>query len=83
MPAQPHTDRCHRADELGEDGASDRHRVAHRPSKAGTAVSARLTWEELDGGEVHPQSFRLLTTAERLAAVGNLWATCPVSHSMA
>jgi bifunctional non-homologous end joining protein LigD len=46
---------------------------AVRP-KPGAPVSAPCTWEEIERGEVHPQSFTLRSMPERLAAVGDLWA---------
>ena len=46
---------------------------AVRP-KPGAPVSAPCTWEEIERGEVHPQSFTLRLMPERLAAVGDLWA---------
>ncbi len=49
---------------------------AVRPRR-GAPVSAPCTWEELEGGEVHPESFTVRTMAERLARVGDLWAELP------
>jgi bifunctional non-homologous end joining protein LigD len=46
---------------------------AVRP-RAGAPVSAPCTWEEVAEGRVQPASFRLRTMAERVAAVGDLWA---------
>jgi bifunctional non-homologous end joining protein LigD len=46
---------------------------AVRP-KRGAPVSAPCTWEEVERGEAGPQSFTLRTMAERVAAVGDLWA---------
>ncbi|HKN83497.1 MAG TPA: non-homologous end-joining DNA ligase [Pyrinomonadaceae bacterium] len=43
-------------------------------AKPGAPVSAPCTWEELQRGEVGPRSFRLRTMAQRIAAVGDLWA---------
>src|SRR5437868_9679214 len=43
-------------------------------AKPGAPVSAPCTWEELERGEVGPRSFRLRTMAQRIAAVGDLWA---------
>jgi len=41
--------------------------------KPGAPVSAPCTWEEIERGEAHPQSFTLRTMAERLERVGDLW----------
>jgi bifunctional non-homologous end joining protein LigD len=43
-----------------------------RPRR-GAPVSAPCTWEEVERGDVHPQSFTLRTMADRLSAVGDLW----------
>jgi bifunctional non-homologous end joining protein LigD len=43
-------------------------------AKPGAPVSAPCTWEELESGEVGPKTFTLRTMAERVAAVGDLWA---------
>jgi bifunctional non-homologous end joining protein LigD len=37
-------------------------------------VSAPCTWEEVERGEVSPQSFTIRNMAERVATVGDLWA---------
>jgi bifunctional non-homologous end joining protein LigD len=42
--------------------------------KAGAPVSAPCSWDEIESGAVHPQSFTLRTMGERLARVGDLWA---------
>lgn len=42
--------------------------------KPGAPVSAPCTWEEIESGAVHPQSFTLRTMAVRVAEVGDLWA---------
>lgn len=49
---------------------------AVRP-RPGAPVSAPCTWEEVEGGGVHPQSFTLRTMPHRLGAVGDLWANMP------
>jgi bifunctional non-homologous end joining protein LigD len=41
--------------------------------KPGAPVSAPCTWEEIERGAVHPQSFTLRTMADRIASVGDLW----------
>ena len=43
-------------------------------AKPGAPVSAPCTWEELEGGAVGPQTFRLRMMADRVAAVGDLWS---------
>jgi bifunctional non-homologous end joining protein LigD len=43
-------------------------------ARAGAPVSAPCSWEELERRQVGPQSFRMLTMAQRLSAVGDLWA---------
>jgi DNA primase len=40
-------------------------------------VSAPCTWEEIEGGEVAPQTFTLRTMSARIDAVGDLWADMP------
>jgi bifunctional non-homologous end joining protein LigD len=42
-------------------------------AKPGAPVSAPCTWEEVERGEVGPQTFTLRTMAARLAEVGDLW----------
>ena len=43
-------------------------------AKRGAPVSAPCRWEELERGEVHPQTFTLRSMAERIATVGDLWS---------
>lgn len=43
-------------------------------ARPGAPVSAPCTWEEVERGKVGPRSFTLRTMADRLAAVGDLWA---------
>ena len=43
-------------------------------AKPGAPVSAPCTWEEIERGDVGPQTFTLRTMAARVAAVGDLWA---------
>jgi bifunctional non-homologous end joining protein LigD len=43
-------------------------------AKPGAPVSAPCTWEEIERGEVGPQTFTLRTMAARVAEVGDLWA---------
>jgi bifunctional non-homologous end joining protein LigD len=42
-------------------------------AKAGAPVSAPCSWEEIERGDVGPQTFTLRTMADRIAAVGDLW----------
>jgi bifunctional non-homologous end joining protein LigD len=49
---------------------------ALRP-KAGAPVSAPCTWEEVERGEVAPQTFTLRKMPARVEAVGDLWAEMP------
>jgi bifunctional non-homologous end joining protein LigD len=49
---------------------------AVRP-KPGAPVSAPCTWEEIQSGEVGPRTFTLRTMADRVEAVGDLWADMP------
>lgn len=43
-------------------------------AKPGAPISAPCTWEEVQTGDVGPQTFRLRTMAQRVAQVGDLWA---------
>jgi bifunctional non-homologous end joining protein LigD len=43
-------------------------------AKQGAPVSAPCTWEELEGGQVKPQTFTLRTMNRRIAQVGDLWS---------
>jgi bifunctional non-homologous end joining protein LigD len=43
-------------------------------ARPGAPVSAPCAWDEVERGEVEPQSFTLRTMADRLAEVGDLWA---------
>lgn len=45
---------------------------AVRP-KPGAPVSAPCTWQEVESGEVNPQSFTLRNMQDRIADVGELW----------
>jgi bifunctional non-homologous end joining protein LigD len=45
---------------------------AVRP-KPGAPVSAPCTWDEVEKGSVHPQTFTVRTMAARVNAVGDLW----------
>ena len=43
-------------------------------AKPGAPVSAPCTWEEVERGDVGPRSLTLRGMAQRIAAVGDLWA---------
>jgi bifunctional non-homologous end joining protein LigD len=43
-------------------------------AKPGAPVSAPCTWEEVESGEVAPQSFTIRYIAARMEAVGDLWS---------
>jgi bifunctional non-homologous end joining protein LigD len=43
-------------------------------AKRGAPVSAPCTWEEVERGEVRPQTFTLRTMPGRVAEVGDLWS---------
>jgi bifunctional non-homologous end joining protein LigD len=43
----------------------------------GAPVSAPCTWEEIERGGVHPQSFTLRNMPDRIAQVGDVWADLP------
>ena len=46
-------------------------------AKTGAPVSAPCTWQEVESGEVGPQSFTLRNMAERIESVGELWQRLP------
>jgi bifunctional non-homologous end joining protein LigD len=64
--------------DTGRNGYSATFAAAYavRP-KPGAPVSAPCTWEEIERGEVGPQTFTLRTMAARMAAVGDLWSEMP------
>jgi bifunctional non-homologous end joining protein LigD len=43
-------------------------------ARNGAPVSAPCTWDEVERGEVEPQSFTLRNVPDRIARVGDLWA---------
>src|SRR5205085_2478247 len=43
-------------------------------ARSGAPVSAPCTWQEVERGEVGPQTFRLRTMAGRIVEVGDLWS---------
>jgi bifunctional non-homologous end joining protein LigD len=51
-------------------------------AKRGAPVSAPCTWEEVESGKVHPQSFTIRTMPERMEAVGDLWADMKRGRSL-
>jgi len=61
--------------DTGRNGYSATFAAAYavRP-KPGAPVSAPCTWEEMERGDVAPQTFTLRTMAARMAAVGDIWA---------
>ncbi|HEY0725409.1 MAG TPA: hypothetical protein VGD41_15710, partial [Pyrinomonadaceae bacterium] len=46
-------------------------------ARPGAPVSAPCTWEEIERGEIGPQTFTIRTMAQRVAAVGDLWSDLP------
>lgn len=42
-------------------------------ARPGAPISAPCTWEEIESGEIHPQSFTLQAMPDRIAKVGDLW----------
>jgi len=61
--------------DTGRNGYSATFAAAYavRP-KPGAPVSAPCTWDELEHGDVAPQSFTLRTMGDRISAVGELWS---------
>jgi len=43
-------------------------------AKPGAPVSAPCTWEEIERGEVDPQTFTLRNITQRVAQIGDIWA---------
>jgi bifunctional non-homologous end joining protein LigD len=43
-------------------------------ARPGAPISAPCTWEEIEKGDVHPQTFTIRTIADRVDAVGDLWS---------
>jgi bifunctional non-homologous end joining protein LigD len=43
-------------------------------ARPGAPISAPCTWEEVEKGDVHPQTFTIRTIADRIDAVGDLWS---------
>ncbi|MEO5896846.1 MAG: non-homologous end-joining DNA ligase [Vicinamibacterales bacterium] len=61
--------------DTGRNGYSATFAAAYavRP-KPGAPVSAPCTWEEVESGDVDPQTFNVRNMAARMDAVGDLWA---------
>ena len=59
-------------------GATFAAAYAVRP-KPGAPVSAPCTWQELESGQVTPQTFHLRTMVARIAQVGDLWQSLHAS----
>jgi bifunctional non-homologous end joining protein LigD len=61
--------------DTGRNGWSATHAAVYAVrAKRGAPVSAPCTWEEVQSGEVGPQSFTLRNMAARIEEVGDLWA---------
>jgi len=61
--------------DIGRNGYSATFAAAYAVrAKPGAPVSAPCTWDEIESGAVHPQSFTLRSLPERLEAVGDIWA---------
>jgi bifunctional non-homologous end joining protein LigD len=61
--------------DTGRNGYSATHAAAYAVrAKPGAPVSAPCTWEEIERGEVGPQTFTLRNMQRRIAEVGDLWA---------
>jgi bifunctional non-homologous end joining protein LigD len=64
--------------DVGRNGYSATFAAAYtvRP-KPGAPVSAPCTWDEVERGDVSPQTFTLRSMPDRIATVGDLWADLP------
>jgi bifunctional non-homologous end joining protein LigD len=51
-------------------------------AKPGAPVSAPCSWEEIERGDVHPQTFTLRTMRDRVARIGDLWANMRRGRSL-
>ena len=61
--------------DVGRNGYSATFAAAYAVrAKPGAPVSAPCTWDEIERGEVSPQSFSVRTMSDRIAEVGDLWA---------
>jgi bifunctional non-homologous end joining protein LigD len=70
------SDRCGRIlVDTGRNGYSATFAAAYAVrAKPGAPISAPCTWEEVQDGKVQPQTFTIRTIADRIDAVGDLWA---------
>ena len=64
--------------DTGRNGYSATFAAAYavRP-KPGAPVSAPCTWDEVESGAAHPQTFTLRNLPKRVAAQGDVWADLP------
>ncbi|MFY9574754.1 MAG: non-homologous end-joining DNA ligase [Blastocatellia bacterium] len=61
--------------DIGRNGYSATFAAAYAVrARPGAPVSAPCTWEEIERGEVGPQTFTLRTMARRTAEAGDLWS---------
>jgi bifunctional non-homologous end joining protein LigD len=61
--------------DVGRNGHSATFAAAYTVrAKPGAPVSAPCTWEEIERGDVEPQTFTLRNMPERVARIGDLWA---------
>jgi bifunctional non-homologous end joining protein LigD len=61
--------------DVGRNGYSATFAAAYSVrARRGAPVSAPCTWEEIERGEVNPQTFTLRTMPERVARAGDVWA---------
>jgi bifunctional non-homologous end joining protein LigD len=64
--------------DVGRNGYSATFAAAYAVrARAGAPVSAPCTWDEVESGEVGPQTFSLRTMPARIASLGDLWAEMP------
>lgn len=62
--------------DVGRNGYSATFAAAYAVrAKPGAPVSAPCTWDEVESGEVGPQSFNLRMMAERIEKVGDIWSS--------
>jgi bifunctional non-homologous end joining protein LigD len=61
--------------DVGRNGYSATFAAAYTVrAKPGAPVSAPCSWEELERGEVNPQTFTLRNMPDRVAKAGDLWS---------
>ena len=64
--------------DVGRNGYSATFAAAYAVrAKRGAPVSAPCSWEEVERGEVQPQTFTLRSMPERIERVGDLWSELP------